>query len=157
MTLEQLKAAIEPRLDSKKFKLVVLTEPKLNKKNRTTKEPTTFSVKKRTTFEAVLGASYEQLLESKGLTRPESTRPQTKRYVGDSNWLMQSETDPNQYYVALSGVENSTTEYLIDGTVATPEQVEDLKANYLPKPGAPSPVCWLTYKIESIESIEPVK
>ena len=156
MTLEQLKAAVEPRLDSKKFKLTVLTEPRLNKKNRTTKEPTTFSVKKRTTFEAVLGAEYEKLLEAKGLTRPESTRPQTKHYVGDSNWLMQSETE-NQYYVALSGVENSTSEYLIDGTVATQEQVEDLKTNYLPKPGASSPICWLTYKIESIESIEPVE
>ena len=69
---------------------------------------------------------------------------------------MEADKTPGKFYAALSKFEDRQTEYFIDGVLATPEQVEDLKTNYLPKPGKPSLVEWRTYSIESIVSAVPV-
>ena len=150
----------ESNPDCKRFRFETLTEPKLTKKSRATGEPTAFKVQVRSRFTASLGVNYENevndVREAQGLARDfEAQKPSGKHYVNGTNWLMEADKTPGKFYAALSRFEDRVTEYLIDGAVATPEQVADLKANYLPKPGAPSPVEWRTYSIESITSAVP--
>ena len=145
----------------KRFQFETLTRPKLTKKNRTTHEPTTFVVEVRSKFTACLGVDYEKevndVLESQGHARDfEAQKPAGKHYVNGTNWLMESDTTPGKFYVALSKFEGRETKYFVDGVEATPEQIADLKVNYLPKTGAPSLVEWRTYSVESITSVEPV-
>ena len=144
----------------KRFRFVVKTSPRLNKTNRTTKEPTNFSVEKQSEFIASIGVNYEDevnnILESQGLARDyKAQKAPGKHYVNGTNYLMESDKTPGKFYIALSRFENSTTTYKIDGVVATPEQVENLKTNYLQKT-TPNLVPWRTYSIESIESIEEI-
>ena len=161
MTLSEIMFAIaESNPDCRRFTFETLTRPALTKKNRTTKEPTNFVVEIRSRFTASLGVNYEKevndLRESQGLARDfESQKPSGKHYVKGTNWLMEADKTPGKFYAALSRFEGRETTYLVDGVQATPEQVEDLKANYLPKPGAPSPVEWRTYSIDSIVSAVP--
>ena len=161
MTLPEIMFAVsESHPDCRRFRFETLTTPSLTKKNRTTKEPTTFMVQVRSRFTASLGVNYENevndVLESQGQARDfEAQKPSGKHYVNGTNWLMEADKTPGRFYAALSRFEDRTTEYLVDGVPATPEQVEDLRANYLPKPGAPSPVEWRTYSIESIVSAVP--
>lgn len=161
MTLTEIMSTIaESNHDCRRFTFETLTRPALTKKNRTTKEPTNFVVEIRSRFTASLGVNYENevndLRESQGLARDfESRKPSGKHYVNGTDWLMEADKTPGKHYVALSQFEGRETTYLIDGVPATPEQVEDLKANYLPKPGAPSPVEWRTYSIDSIVSAVP--
>lgn len=161
MTMTEIVFAIaESNPDCKRFRFETLTRPALTKKNRATKEPTKITVEVRSKFTASLGVNYEKevndLREEQGLARDfEAQKPSGKHYVNGTNWLMEADKTPGKFYAALSRFEDRTTEYLIDGVVATPEQVADLKANYLPKPGAPSPVEWRTYSIESITSVRP--
>ena len=162
MTLPEIMftiAASNP--DCRRFRFETRTRPALTKKNRTTKEPTNFVVEIRSRFTASLGVNYEKevndLRESQGLARDfEAQKPSGKHYVNGTNWLMEADKTPGKFYAALSRFEGRETTYLIDGVPATPEQVQDLKANYLPKPGAPSPVEWRTYSIDSIVSAVPV-
>lgn len=158
MKINDIKQAI--KADSGRFTFETLTEPKLTKKNRTTKEPTAFKVQIKSRFTADVGLSYTEKVNEalEFLGRPadfEAQQPKGKHYVDGSSWLMQADADPEKYYVALSGVADTTRTYLIDGVPATPEQVEDLKTNYLPTAGKPSLVPWRTYSIESITSVEP--
>ena len=161
MTLPEIMFAIaESNPDCRRFTFETLTRPALTKKNRTTKEPTNFVVEIRSRFTASLGLNYEKevndLRESQGLARDfESQKPSGKHYVNGTNWLMEADKTPGRFYAALSRFEGRETTYLIDGVPATPEQIEDLKANYLPKPGAPSLVEWRTYSIDSIVSAVP--
>ena len=161
MTLPEIMFAIaESNPDCRRFRFETLTRPALTKKNRTTKEPTNFVVEIRSRFTASLGVNYEKevndLHESQGLARDfEAQKPSGKHYVNGTNWLMEADKTPGKFYAALSRFEGRETTYLIDGVPATPEQVQDLKANYLPKPGAPSPVEWRTYLIDSIVSAVP--
>ena len=161
MTLPEIMFAIaESNPDCRRFMFETLTRPALTKKNRTTKEPTNFVVEIRSRFTASLGVNYEKevndLRESQGLARDfEARKPSGKHYVNGTNWLMEADKTPGKFYAALSRFEGRETTYLVDGVPATPEQVEDLKANYLPKPGAPSPVEWRTYSIDSIVSAVP--
>ena len=161
MTLSEIMFAIaESNPDCRRFKFETLTRPALTKKNRTTKEPTNFVVEIRSRFTASLGVNYENevndLRESQGLARDfEAHKPSGKHYVNGTNWLMEADKTPGRFYAALSRFEGRETTYLIDGVPATPEQVQDLKTNYLPKPGAPSPVEWRTYSIDSIVSAIP--
>jgi hypothetical protein len=153
-------AIAESNPDCKRFKFETRTAPALTKKNRTTKAPTTFTVEIRSKFTASLGVNYENevndLREAQGLARDfEAQKPSGKHYVNGTNWLMEADKTPGKFYAALSRFEGRETTYLIDGAVATPEQVQDLKLNYLPKPGAPSPVEWRTYSVESIVSAVP--
>lgn len=153
-------AIAESNPDCKRFRFETRTRPALTKKSRATKEPTKFTVEIRSKFTASLGVNYENevndLREGQGLARDfEAQKPSGKHYVNGTNWLMEADKTPGKFYAALSRFEDKTTEYLIDGVLATPEQVADLKANYLPKPGAPSPVEWRTYSIESIVSAVP--
>ena len=161
MTLPEIMFAIaESNPDCRRFTFETLTRPALTKKNRTTKEPTNFVVEIRSRFVASLGVNYEKevndLREAEGQARDfEAQKPSGKHYVNGTNWLMEADKTPGKFYAALSKFEDRQTEYFIDGVLATPEQVEDLKANYLPKPGAPSPVEWRTYSIDSIVSAVP--
>ena len=161
MTLPEIMFAIaESNPDCRRFTFETLTRPALTKKNRTTKEPTNFVVEIRSRFTASLGVNYENevnaVREAQGLARDfEAQKPSGKHYVNGTNWLMEADKTPGKFYAALSRFEGRETTYLVDGVPATPEQVEDLKANYLPKPGAPSPVEWRTYSIDSIVSAVP--
>lgn len=161
MNLAEIMYAIaEANPDCKRFRFETVTRPKLTKKNRTTKEPTNFVVEIKSSFTASLGVNYENevnnLLESQGLERNfEAQKPTGKHYVQGTNWLMEADNMVGKFYAALSRFENRETVYLIDGAPATAEQIEDLKLNYLPKSGAPSPVEWRTYSIESIVSAVP--
>ena len=161
MTLPEIMFTIaESNPNCRRFMFETLTRPALTKKNRTTKEPTNFVVEIRSRFTASLGVNYEKevndLRESQGLARDfESQKPSGKHYVNGTNWLMEADKTPGKFYAALSRFEGRETTYLIDGVPATPEQVQDLKANYLPKPGTPSPVEWRTYSIDSIVSAIP--
>lgn len=161
MTLPEIIFAIaESHPDCRRFRFETLTRPALTKKNRTTKEPTNFVVEIRSRFVASLGVNYEKevndLREAQGLARDfEAQKPSGKHYVNGTNWLMEADKTPGRFYVALSRFESRETTYLVDGVPATAEQVEDLKANYLPKPGAPGPVEWRTYSVESIVSAVP--
>ena len=161
MTLPEIMFTIaESNPDCRRFTFETLTRPALTKKNRTTKEPTNFVVEIRSRFVASLGVNYEKevndLREPQGLARDfEAQKPSGKHYVNGTNWLMEADKTPGKFYAALSRFEGRETTYLIDGVPATPEQVQDLKANYLPKPGAPSPVEWRTYSIDSIVSAVP--
>jgi len=161
MTLPEIMFAVaESHPDCRRFRFETLTRPALTKKNRTTKEPTNFVVEIRSRFVASLGVNYEDevnaVRESQGLARDfEAQKPSGKHYVNGTNWLMEADKTPGRFYAALSRFEGRETTYLVDGVPATPERVEDLKANYLPKPGAPSPVEWRTYSVESIVSAVP--
>ena len=161
MTLPEIMFTIaESNPDCRRFTFETLTRPALTKKNRTTKEPTNFVVEIRSRFTASLGVNYENevnaVRESQGLARDfEAQKPSGKHYVNGTNWLMEADKTPGRFYAALSRFEGRETTYLIDGVPATPEQIEDLKANYLPKPGVPSPVEWRTYSIDSIVSAVP--
>jgi len=161
MTMPEIMFAIaESNPDCRRFRFETLTRPALTKKNRTTKAPTTFTVEIRSRFVASLGVNYENevndLREAQGLARDfEAQKPSGKHYVNGTNWLMEADKTPGKFYAALSRFEGRETTYLIDGVEATPEQVADLKLNYLPKPGAPSPVEWRTYSVESIVSAVP--
>ena len=161
MTLPEIMFAIaESNPDCRRFRFETLTRPALTKKNRTTKEPTNFVVEIRSRFTASLGVNYENevnaVREAQGLARDfEAQKPSGKHYVNGTNWLMEADKTPGKFYAALSRFEGRETTYLIDGVPATPEQIEDLKANYLPKPGAPSLVEWRTYSIDSIVSAVP--
>jgi hypothetical protein len=67
---------------------------------------------------------------------------------------LQSDKDENKYYLAVDKVGGVKRTYLINGVEATPEQIEDLKENYLPK-SKPHPygITWRTYGIEGIMKI----
>ena len=161
MTMPEIMFAIaESNPDCKRFKFETRTTPALTKKSRATKEPTKFTVEIRSKFTACLGVNYEDevndVLEEAGKPRDfEAQKPSGKHYVNGTNWLMEADKTPGKFYAALSKFEGRQTEYLIDGVPATPEQVEDLKANYLSKPGKPSLVEWRTYSVESIVSAVP--
>ena len=161
MTLPEIMFTIaESNPNCRRFRFETLTRPALTKKNRTTKEPTNFVVEIRSRFTASLGVNYENevnaVRESQGLARDfEAQKPSGKHYVNGTNWLMEADKTPGKFYAALSWFEGRETTYLIDGVPATPEQIQDLKANYLPKPGAPSSVEWRTYSIDSIVSAVP--
>jgi hypothetical protein len=137
-----------------------VTEPKLTKKNRTTKEPTNFVVTIHATFSAMLGISYENAVnnakERNGEARDfEAQKPFGKHYVEGSKYLMQSDKDESKYYLALDKVGGVKKTYLINGREATPEEIEDLKVNYLPKPSShPYGITWRTYGIEGIVKVK---
>ena len=176
MNLTDITLAIaESNPDSKQFKFTTRTYPKLNKKNRTTKEPTTFTVEKRSEFVASVGVDYEKvvgiiaggkkeindLLESQGKPRDfNAQKASGKHYINGTNWLMESDNKPGVFYIALSRFTNRSSKYYINGVEATPEQVTNLKENYLPKPKESTndkpTVEWLTYLIDNIISVEAV-
>jgi len=154
-------AIAESNPDCKQFRFATVTYPKLTKKNRTTKEPTNFTVEVRSSFIASIGVNYaaevNQVLESQGKPADfTAQKPSGKHYINGTNWLMESDTVPGKFYVALSRFSDRRSEYFINGVPATPEQLADLRANYLPKPSANAPVVeWKTYGIESIVSAIP--
>jgi hypothetical protein len=166
MNLTDITLAIaESNPSPKQFKFTTRTYPKLNKKNRTTKEPTTFTVEKRSEFIASVGVNYEKeindLLESQGKPRDfNAQKAAGKHYINGTNWLMESDNKPGVFYIALSRFANRSSKYYINGVEATPEQVADLKVNYLPKSKESTndkPVIeWLTYLIDNIISVEAV-
>lgn len=165
MNLTEIVFAIaESHPNCKRFKFATVTHPALTKKNRTTKEPTNFTVEVCSTFTASLGVNYEKevndRLEEAGKPRDfEAQKPSGKHYVNGTNWLMEADATPGKFYAALSRFENRTSTYYINGVEATPEQVADLKANYLPKysakPSDKPVVEWKTYSIENIISAIP--
>jgi hypothetical protein len=163
MNLVEITSKIaESNLNGKQFKFTTRTKPSLNKKNRTTKEPTTFSVEIKSEFTASLGVNYQaevnMVREAQGLSCDfKAQKTPGKHYVNGTNWLMEADKTPGKFYIALSRFENRTTTYLIDGVPATPEQIEDLKINYLPKSSSTSNLVeWKTYSIDNIESVEQV-
>lgn len=159
---EVILAVSESTPDCKQFKFKTCTRPSLTKKNRTTKEPTNFTVEIHSEFTAALGVSYEKevndVLEAEGKPRNfDAQKASGKHYVNGTNWLMEADNTPGKFYIALSRFANRKTVYLIDGVEASPAQLEDLRVNYLPKSGGPKPkVEWKTYSIESITSIEAI-
>lgn len=137
-----------------------LTKPKLNKKNRTTKEPTNFEVTIHATFSAMVGISYENAVnnakERNGEVRDfEAQKPFGKHYVEGSDYILQADKDENKFYIALDKVGGVKKTFFINGREATPEEVENLKENYLPK-SSPHPygITWRTYGVESILSVK---
>jgi len=147
--------------DCVQFKFKTRTSPKLTKKSRATGKPTDFSVVVESEFKACLGVDYEaemnEALKKEGAENPDfKSKPASgKHYVNGTNWLMESDSTPGRFYVALSWFADRTTKYLIDGKEATPEQVADLKVNYLPKaPEKPCLVPWRTYGLDSLVSVE---
>ena len=146
----------ESNPNCKQFKFATVTYPKLTKKNRTTKEPTNFTVEVRSSFTASLGVNYEKevndKLEEMGQPRDfNAQKPTGKHYINGTNWLMESDSTPGKFYIALSHFLDRKSEYFIDGVAATPEKLDDLRANYLPKYNGPAPIVeWKTYSIDSI-------
>ena len=70
---------------------------------------------------------------------------------------MEADKTPGKFYVALSRFVDRTARYLSNGTELTPEQVQDLKDNYMAKASPDAPVVeWKTYSVESIVSAEPL-
>ena len=136
-----------------------LTTPRLTKKNRTTKKPTDFTVQIHATFSAMLGVCYENAVNNAKERAGEerdfvAQKPFGKHYVGDSRWLMEADKQDGRFYVAMDKVGGVKRTYLINGREATPEEVEDLKANYLDKPSANAyGVTWRTYGVESILAV----
>jgi hypothetical protein len=168
MTLAEVMFSIaESNPNCKKFRFVTRTIPHLNKKSRSTGKPTDFSVEKRSEFIASLGVNYENevndILESQGKKRNfEAQKAPGKHYVNGTNWLMESDKTPGVFYIALSRFEDRKSKYYINGVEVTPEQLDDLRENYLPKynkvnnnPDKPF-VEWQTYLIENIISIEAI-
>lgn len=137
-----------------------LTYPRLTKKNRTTKAPTTFSVSIRATFSAMLGVNYENAvnnaLERKGEERGfVAQKPFGKHYVNGSKWLMAADADETKHYVAVDCVGGVKKTFYINGREATDAEVADLKENYLDKPRTnANGVKWRTYSTESILSVK---
>ena len=133
-----------------------LTTPHLTKKNRTTKEPTDFTVQIHSRFSAMLGVCYENAVNNARERNGEerdfvAQKPFGKHYVEGSRWLMEADKTAGKFYVAMDKVGGVSRTYLINGRVATDAEVEDLKANYLDKPSAnPNGVTWRTYGVESI-------
>lgn len=158
---DMILAVAEANPDCKRFRIKTATHPALTKKNRTTKEPTNFTVEVRSSFIASLGVNYaaevNSVLEAAGKPANfEAQKPSGKHYVNGTNWLMESDTVPGKFYVALSRFEDRQTAYFIDGVEATPEQLADLKANYLPKPSSkPVLVEWKTYSVDNVTEITP--
>lgn len=157
MNLTEIVFAIaESHPNCKRFTFKTVTHPTLTKKNRTTKEPTNFTVEVRSTFTASLGVNYENevnnVLEANGKPRDfEAQKPSGKHYVKGTNWLMEADATPGKFYAALSRFADRKSTYYINGVEATSEQLADLKANYLPKSsGKPVLVEWKTYSIENI-------
>ena len=157
MNLAEIMFAIaESHPNCKRFRFETVTHPKLTKKNRTTKEPTNFTVEVRSTFTACLGVNYENevndKLEAEGKPRDfEAQKPSGKHYVNGTNWLMEADATAGKFYAALSRFENRTSQYFINGVLATPEQLADLRENYLPKSNSAAPfVEWRTYSIENM-------
>ena len=165
MNLTEIVFAIsESHPNCKRFVFTTITHPTLTKKNRTTKEPTNFTVEVHSTFTASLGVNYENevndKLEEAGKPRDfEAQKPSGKHYVKGTNWLMEADATPGKFYAALSRFTDRKSVYLINGIPATSEQLEDLKANYLPKysakPSDKPVVEWKTYSIENIVTAIP--
>ena len=136
------------------------TTPRLTKKNRTTKAPTDFTVEILSSFSAMLGVNYENCVnnakERNGEARDfVAQKPNGKHYVDGSRWLMAADKDESKFYVAVDKVGGVKRTFLINGRVATDEEVADLKENYLDKPHAnPYGVTWRTYGVESIVSVK---
>lgn len=147
--------------DCEEFVFTTATKPALTKKNRTTKAPTDFTVEVQSKFKAKLGVNYQKAvneqLEAQGKAADFiAQKPSGKHYVNGTNWLMESDTVPGKFYVALSGFSDRTTKYLVNGVEADQAKVDDLKANYLPKPSANKPLVeWRAYGIDSIVSVFP--
>lgn len=156
MTRAEIEAAITET--PARYAFVVEKMPALTKKNRTTKEATTFTVVKKSTFTAIVGANYEAevnktLAESGKPADFKAQKPSGRHHVEGNNYLLESDRQPNTFYLALTKFEDQKTTYYIDGRLATPEEVQDLKTNYLPKSGpSTGPVEWRTYGLESITS-----
>lgn len=153
---------LESNPNAKSFRFKTRTTPKLTKKNRTTGEPTNFTVTIESEFTAALGVNYQdevnRVLSETVCEHPAfvAQKPAGKHYVNGTNWLMEADNAPGKFYVALSRFSDRTTRYLVDGVEATPERVEDLFANYMPKKSPNAPVVeWRTYSVESIVSAEP--
>lgn len=158
MTKDEIIAAVAKlnRQNGAFYGFETLTTPHLTKKNRTTKEPTNFTVQIRSTFSAMLGVSYENAVNNAKERRGEerdfvAQKPSGKHYVGGSKWLMEADKVEGKFYIAVDKVGGVKRTYLIDGREATEAEIEDLKANYLDKPSAnPYGVTWRTYGVESI-------
>ena len=68
---------------------------------------------------------------------------------------MQADKDPDKFYVAVDKVGGVKRTYLIDGRVATDEEVADLKENFLDKPSPhPYGIVWRTYGVDSIVAVK---
>jgi len=160
MNLEEIVLAVKSlnRNNGAFYGFTTVTRPHLTKKNRTTKEPTNFTVEIRATFSAMLGVNYENAVnnrrEREGLERDfVAQKPFGKHYVGDSRWLMESDNG-GKFYIAIDRIGGMKKEIFIDGVKATEEQIEDLKVNYFDKPSVnPNGITWRTYGIESIKEI----
>jgi hypothetical protein len=152
----------EIRPNATQFKFTTRSTPALTKKNRTTKEPTTFTVEIRSEFIASVGVNYEDEVNDKLAAEGKprdfvAQKPFGKHYVDNSNWLMEADGTPDKFYIALSRFSNYKTQYFIDGVLATPEQIADLKENYLPKRNGAAPIVeWKTYSLDNIVDIQKI-
>ena len=162
MTKEQLIATIEGlnRKGGAFYGFETLTTPKLNKKSRATGEPCNFTVTIRATFSAMVGVNYENAVnnakERNGEERDfEAQKPFGKHYIEGSKYILQADKNPEKFYLAVDKVGGMKKTFFINGREATEAEVEDIKANFLPKPSAhPYGITWRTYGVESIISVK---
>lgn len=137
-----------------------LTKPRIRKTMADTKAPIDFVVTIHKTFSAMVGISYENAVnnakERNGEERDfEAQKPNGKHYIEGSDYILQADKDESKFYIALDRIGATKTTYLINGRVATPEEVENLKKNvfYKTKPH-PYGITWRTYGVESIISVK---
>lgn len=162
MTKTELINAIEAlnRRGGAFYGFETITSPKLNKKSRATGAPFHGVVTIHATFSAMVGVNYENAVnnakERNGEDRNfEAQKPFGKHYVEGSKYLLQADKDPSKFYIAVDKVGGMKKTFFIDGREATEAEVEDLKANFLPKPSAhPYGITWRTYGVESIISVK---
>lgn len=162
MTKETLIKTIENlgRKNGSFYGFETITTPRVRKTSRATGKPANFKVQIHSTFSAMIGVNYENCVnnakERNGEERDFTAQmPKGKHYVEGSKWLMQADKDPNKFYVAVDKVGGVKRTYLIDGRVATDEEVADLKENYLDKPSPhPYGITWRTYGVDSIVAVK---
>ena len=162
MTKEQLIATINGlnRKGGAFYGFETVTNPKIRKMHKVTKERLEGVLTVHAVFSAMVGISYENAvnnrLEKMGEERNfEAQKPSGMHHIEENSFILQSDKNPEQFYLALSKVGGMKKTYYLNGKEASPEQVEDITKNwfYDSKPSEFKPI-WRTFKVEGIISVK---
>ena len=141
-------------------KVVTITEPRMNKRNN----PFILngdSVQKITYYTNVgLGISYENATNNKLTKMGEDANFEAEKPKG-MTWehypfILRSDKNPNQKYLRLQYYANTKVKslYMVNGKLATPQQVETIKA-FLPKSNnSDTLIKVVSVKIENVAKIK---
>ena len=112
-----------------------VTTPKIRKMHKVTKERLEGVLTVHSVFSAMVGISYENAvnnrLEKMGEERNfEAQKPSGMHHIDENSFILQSDKNPEQFYLALSKVGGMKKTYYLNGKEASPEQVEDITKNW---------------------------